>query len=361
MIDLSSLGATEFESLCYDLLAHLGLQNLQWRKGQNEGCSSSDSGRDIEGVFVRQDIDGAVVTEKWFVECKHWAKAVPPTAIHGLITWADAERPNVAVIICSGALSNPAHDWIRDYRRENRPAYLIKEWEQKTLEALLPSFPDILLDYDIPTSYTSLLSHALWRDLKVHDLDYLFSLLDAIADAQRDRMLGNVYHSVLPLRMRQPTTGKETVGELLIDPPKYDSFKRRCTKLTNEEGMNKSFLASAIVSTVTRWLAFYADPFETARAGVRSRKAIELFEDNIRQIEAGGDFSARWGMSREEHIDTLRKCADDLRVHLAESPEGTAKSRELLDEWERRVVMPFLNEDQFHVLRNFLRETDEAQ
>ena len=67
MIDLSELKAADFESLCYDLLAHMGLQNLQWRKGQNEGCSSADNGRDIEGELFRYDLAGSVVVEKWFV------------------------------------------------------------------------------------------------------------------------------------------------------------------------------------------------------------------------------------------------------------------------------------------------------
>lgn len=63
MIDLSNLEADGFESLCYDLLDHMGLRNLQWRRGQNEGCSSSDNGRDIEASCTER-----ISTEKSFAK-----------------------------------------------------------------------------------------------------------------------------------------------------------------------------------------------------------------------------------------------------------------------------------------------------
>ena len=82
------------------------------------------------------DIDGSKHAETWFVDCKHYATGVPPQALQGLITWAQAERPDVALVIASGFLSNAAKDWIDDYRRSNRPPFRITHWERPQLDRL---------------------------------------------------------------------------------------------------------------------------------------------------------------------------------------------------------------------------------
>jgi RimJ/RimL family protein N-acetyltransferase len=51
----------------------------------------------------------------WFVDCKHYERGVPPEALQGLLTWAQAERPHVALVMASGFLSNAAKDYLRVY------------------------------------------------------------------------------------------------------------------------------------------------------------------------------------------------------------------------------------------------------
>jgi hypothetical protein len=56
--------------------------------------------------------------------------------IQGLVAWAHAERPHVALIIASNFLSNPTKDYMRDYENNNRPPFRIKHWERPVLERL---------------------------------------------------------------------------------------------------------------------------------------------------------------------------------------------------------------------------------
>jgi len=61
---------------------------------------------------------------------------VPPTELQNLLTWAEAERPDVAAFIVCGFLSNPAKDFLETYKRNNRPPFKIKYEERPNLERL---------------------------------------------------------------------------------------------------------------------------------------------------------------------------------------------------------------------------------
>jgi hypothetical protein len=135
--DFTELDDTEFEEFCFELLSELEhVVNVDWRKGTPKPASPADRGRDIVAEVERVDIDGSKHAETWFIDCKHYAKGVPPEALQGLIAWAQAERPDVALVIASGFLSNPAKDWIEDYRRNNHPPFRIKHWERPQLDRL---------------------------------------------------------------------------------------------------------------------------------------------------------------------------------------------------------------------------------
>ncbi len=88
------LNETQFEEFCYDLLGETGFINRTWRKGTGLSRSPSDRGRDIECDRQVTDPVGNSYMEKWFVECKHFQKGVPPERIQGILTWANSERPN---------------------------------------------------------------------------------------------------------------------------------------------------------------------------------------------------------------------------------------------------------------------------
>jgi hypothetical protein len=135
-LDFDGYNETDFERFCFDLLDELGFVNLDWRKGTALPSSPADRGRDIEALFVNTDVDGSKRLERWFVDCKHSKSGVPPERLTGLLTWAGAERPDVALVIASGFLSNGAKDYLRQYENNNRPPFRIKFWERPDLERL---------------------------------------------------------------------------------------------------------------------------------------------------------------------------------------------------------------------------------
>ena len=100
--------------------------------------------RDIAAEVDHVDVDGARHAETWFVDCKHYERGVPPEALQGLLAWAQAERPHVALVIASGFLSNAAKDYLRDYEQNNRPPFRIKYWERPTVNELAWQNPELL-------------------------------------------------------------------------------------------------------------------------------------------------------------------------------------------------------------------------
>jgi len=130
------IDATEFEEFCLEVLRDVGFINLDWRKGTARSSSPADSGRDIVGYLERTDVDRTKHQEKWFIDCKHHKGGVPVRELHNLLAWAEAERPDVALFIVSGFLTNSAKDYVQNFKRNNRPPFKIKYWERPTIEEL---------------------------------------------------------------------------------------------------------------------------------------------------------------------------------------------------------------------------------
>lgn len=144
---IDSLDETEFEEMCFELLHELGFINIDWRKGTALPSSPSDRGRDIVAQHQRVDIDGTTHLETWFIDCKRYKRGVPPERLQSLLAWAHAERPDVALYILSGFLSNPSKDYLRDYEHNTRPPFRIKYWERPTLEHLAATHGDLIRRY----------------------------------------------------------------------------------------------------------------------------------------------------------------------------------------------------------------------
>ena len=144
-LDFDGWDETDFEEFCFQLLDGLdGFHNVDWRKGTPKPASPADRGRDIVADVERTDVDGARHVEKWFADCKHYDKGVPPEALQGLLAWANAERPHVALVIASGYLSNACKDYLSDYEQNNRPPFRIKYWERPILDKLTRGNPELL-------------------------------------------------------------------------------------------------------------------------------------------------------------------------------------------------------------------------
>lgn len=149
-VSFANLGAADFEEFCYDLLTVSGFVNVDWRKGTTpNGTSSADRGRHIVARLERVDIDGHRSFETWFVECKHYKRRVSPQALQGLMAWSEVERPDVALVIASGFLSNPAKEWLGAYRRSRQPPFRIRHWEKPSLVRMLGKHPAILHKHGI--------------------------------------------------------------------------------------------------------------------------------------------------------------------------------------------------------------------
>jgi hypothetical protein len=136
-ITFDYLSSPEFEEFCADLLRVSGFVNIDWRKGTGLASSPADKGRDIVCDHLRVEPDGSQHFEKWFVDCKHHKKGVPPTELKNLLAWATAERPDVALVIASNFLSNPAKEYLETYRKNNHPPFKIRVWERPQLLHML--------------------------------------------------------------------------------------------------------------------------------------------------------------------------------------------------------------------------------
>jgi hypothetical protein len=148
-IQFSNLTSTGFEEFCFHLLRRLGFSNLDWRKGTPRESSPADSGRDIVAFQQREDVDGARFHDNWFIDCKHYRRAVPPTELQAALSWAEAEHPNVLLFIASGYFSNPAKDYLEKYRQNRKPFFRIKTWEYPQLTHVIGGRRSLLRDFDL--------------------------------------------------------------------------------------------------------------------------------------------------------------------------------------------------------------------
>jgi hypothetical protein len=148
-ISFDGLTSTEFEEFCFDLLHANNFVNLDWRKGTGRETSPADRGRDIICDHVREEPDGSKHLERWFVDCKQYKRGVPPTELQNLLTWSDAERPDVALFMVSNFLSNPSKDYLETYRRRNRPPFKVRYWEKPQLVRMLRRKIALQRKYDL--------------------------------------------------------------------------------------------------------------------------------------------------------------------------------------------------------------------
>jgi hypothetical protein len=170
---------------------------VDWRKGTPKQASPSDRGRDLVGQLERRDVDGHVHCETWFVDCKHYKTGVPPEALNGLTTWAQTERPDVALVVCSGYLSNAAKDWLDQYQKNNRPPFRLRYSERPQLSSMISANMDLAWKHGI--------SHSELR--KMVDIQ-----------AAENEMFEKVWYG------RKPAEGSERAARSI------QSSRRRCAK-----------------------------------------------------------------------------------------------------------------------------------
>lgn len=243
---LNNLNNTEFEEFCFDLLKSLDFTNISWRKGTGHSTSPADQGRDIECELLKRDIDGNTYFEKWFVECKHYLKGVPPEKIQGAITWANAERPDVFLIIVSNFLSNPAKNWLENFKLQNKPFFRIKVWERKDLEGLSAGNPTLLNKYDLEhdSNYLSRINQYHLSYIlrpQYNTIEFFIELMEMLDSEMRDEAFMTTYLQVIQPRFREPIHQKERIKDLMIDSLDFESFKTTCLSGNNKNSLNYVF------------------------------------------------------------------------------------------------------------------------
>lgn len=310
------LSDTEFEGFCFDLLKSLSFVNLSWRKGTGLSSSPSDQGRDIEGELLRKDVDGSEHHERWFIECKHYLKGVPPEKIQGAIAWANAMRPNVLLLVASNFFSNPAKAYLEHYARENRPPYRIKLWELKDLENLTAGKIDIRRKYKLTTEveFVSILNnYHLVYAMKPHlnTLKYFIEVMDALDNEKRDEAFLVIYLDAVKPRFRKSITGKETIGELMFDSVDYATFRALCLDAGADSSPNH---VHRLVSSALAWLFSMADKTELEEIQNRQRWIIDRILIDI---------SSEKDQDKLSRLQRMLALTQDTLKHLPERMENS--------------------------------------
>jgi len=336
---LDHLSETEFEEFSYDLLTELGFVNVTWRKGTGLKSSTPDRGRDVECQLKISDIDGSIFLEKWFVQCKHYKRGVPATELQGILTWAKAENPDKVLIIASNFLSNPAKDFLKDYKSNNKPSFKIKVWERPDLEKLTLSKSRLLRKYNIvgEHSYLAILhnAHILYmKSIQINSLQYLFDTLDKLDPKKRDEILGFTYHEIIQPRYRKPIPGKkELLKELLIDEVTYDAFKKTCYRIINSNLISTISLISLIVNLTLQYLINIGDKTSVDEFIQKQKRFLEFIEEE-------GVYNGSRNAMRQS-----------IKERIATTPERTQHNYEIYEYFCENVVSALLLEDIFSKLK----------
>jgi hypothetical protein len=211
-ISFDKLSSTNFEEFCSDLLHSAGFVNVDWRKGTGLSSSPADKGRDIVCDHLRAEPDGSQHFEHWFVDCKHYKKGVPPKELQNLLAWAEAERPDVALIIASNFLSNPAKEYLDSYKKNNRPPFKIRYWEMPQLSRMLARKISLQRKYGL----TDVPMRALKQILAAEDDFYMKVWYGRKAPAEHYRVKGTPEYIVKGMlkakREAEKRFGKQNLG-----------------------------------------------------------------------------------------------------------------------------------------------------
>jgi hypothetical protein len=308
-ITFDNLSPTEFENFCYDLLKSLKFTNINWRKGTGLESSPSDQGRDIECEYLQELVDGSKYIEKWFVECKQYLKGVPPDKLMGILSWAQAERPDKILIIVSNFLSNPAKEYLAKYQKNNRPPFKIVIWEKPKLLDLSSLSYLLLKKYGLVGEYPflNIMHHSHIEYLKLplpNTFEYFFNILEEVNPKTRDDMLSSSYHSIInPRYKKAPKDYKGTVGDLRIDKVDYSSFKQKCYELS--QYLPELFIITAIVNQSLQYLLHLGDSTSMEKFIAINRYSISNFKKQIEEGKPDSDILASLITKIEEDIKTM--------------------------------------------------------
>jgi hypothetical protein len=286
-LTFAHLSPEEFEALCLDLLIALGAANVSWRKGTPLQHSPSDQGRDIECTFLRGGLAGESFSERYFVECKHHARAVPARELNSALTAASAGRPDVLLFVASGFLSNAAKEHLDKYVQSNRPSFRVRVWESPELARQLGRFPALLRKYALgaPEVHLSLLhpAHVEYiRRMPLATRHELLGILDRLEPNERNEALGFATLSVIRPTLRQAVTGNESLAELSEQRLDYPTFKA-CLLAADVDDM---LLVAGVLSMTLQGLFGIADTSRISEIQDRHRGFLAFLRKRLEAPDA---------------------------------------------------------------------------
>lgn len=138
---INKLSPTQFENLTYDLVRAAGFRNLTWR------TPGSDSGRDIEAEFHIKDASGTDSTQKWYVECKKYAKSVSWPVVFEKVSFAKNHRADYLLMVSNNNPSPACENEINIWNSSNN--LQIRFWRGYDLERLISQHNSIAVKYGI--------------------------------------------------------------------------------------------------------------------------------------------------------------------------------------------------------------------
>jgi hypothetical protein len=127
-------------------------------------------------------------------------------------------------------------------------------------------------------------THILYiKNTTFNTIDYLFVYLDQLEPEKRDNILGWIYFIIIDPRYREPVTGNETMGSLMIDEVSYDVFKQKCLSLVQETPLDQFVLTHYIVNTTLQFIFNLGDTTSIEEVISRNQRAVDYFNEQITQ------------------------------------------------------------------------------
>jgi hypothetical protein len=328
-----SLGAADFESFCYDLLVDLGFQDVDWRKGTDLNASPSDRGRDIVCHLDVPEVRGARVRQKWFVECKHWVKGVPPEKLQSALSWARLEKPQKLLFMVSGFLSNPAKDYLERIINEEKPPFRIEWWERPKLLELALGSAKLLRKYALAGDhpFVDLLHPAhleYIRQSPINSLDYLFALLDPLDHDKRREAMGGTFFLFVNPSAKQPTSRHQTLRDLVTQPFGYAEFREKSYALRSV--LPDLLIVRSIIAITLNEVFQMGDLTRTQQVIENHKGAISFFNEKVKEFPA--------------EANDLRACIKMSEKMIEELPQRIKSAYELYSWFCDEVVAKLFRE-----------------
>lgn len=269
------------------------------------------------------------------MECKHYKQGVPPTKIAGALTWAEAESPDVLLLIVSNFFSNPSKEYLEKYRVNNRPRFRLKTWELVDLEENSKGKPLLLSKYGLAEDFEFLNiihpAHLEYiKHIQINTLNCLFECFDNLDSLKRDKITGWLWEDIIRPRRRNPVHGGETLADLRIDPINYEIFKQKCYTLQVSSGLSEMFIVSLIVGFLLQAMFGLGDLTTIDQAVARQKDMLDFLE---KRKEAD-----------PTHGEELEKFKNNFELSMRETPDRMKDGYKIYTYFCENVVSKLLEE-----------------